>query len=40
VLSAVELAVASASLSVRVASVIPSLPHLSDLPVPLRERVA
>jgi len=40
VLSAVELAVASASLSVRVASVIPSLPHLSDLPVPLQERVA
>ena len=29
VLSAVEFAVASASLSVRVASVIPSLPHLS-----------
>jgi len=40
VLSAVEFAVASASLSVRVASVIPSLPHLSDLPVPLQERVA
>jgi ribokinase len=39
VLSAVEFAVASASLSVRVASVIPSLPHLSDLPVPLQERV-
>jgi len=40
VLSAVEFAVAAASLSVRVASVIPSLPHLSDLPVPLQERVA
>lgn len=40
VLSAVEFAVASASLSVRVASVIPSLPHLSDLPVPLQARVA
>lgn len=39
-LSAVELAVASASLSVRIASVIPSLPHLSDLPVPLQGRVA
>jgi ribokinase len=39
-LSAVELAAASASLSVRVASVIPSLPHLSDLPAALRERVA
>jgi ribokinase len=38
VLSAVEFAVASASLSVRVASVIPSLPHLCDLPVPLQER--
>jgi ribokinase len=40
VLSAVEFAVASASLSVRVASVIPSLPHLCDLPAPLQERVA
>lgn len=39
VLSAVELAVAAASLSVRIASVIPSLPHLCDLPVLLRERV-
>jgi ribokinase len=40
VLSAVEFAVASASLSVRVASVVPSLPHLCDLPAPLQERVA
>jgi ribokinase len=40
VLSAVEFAVASASLSVRVGSVIPSLPHLCDLPAALRERVA
>ncbi len=39
-LSAVEFAVASASLSVRVASVIPSLPHLRDLPVQLQERMA
>ena len=39
-LSAVEFAVAAASLSVRVASVIPSLPRLSDLPVRLQERVA
>ena len=40
VFSAVELAVASASLSVRVASVVPSLPRLSDLPEQLRQRVA
>jgi ribokinase len=40
VLSAVEVAVAAASLSVRVASVIPSLPQLSDLPVVLQERMA
>jgi ribokinase len=40
VLSAVEVAVAAASLSVRVASVIPSLPQLSDLPVALQERMA
>jgi ribokinase len=40
VLSAVEFAVASASLSVCVASVVPSLPHLSDLPVRLQGRVA
>lgn len=39
-LSAVEFAVAAASLSVRVASVIPSLPRLADLPVRLQERVA
>ena len=39
-LAAVEFAVASASLSVRVASVIPSLPHLRDLPLLLQERVA
>lgn len=39
-LAAVEFAVASASLSVRVALVIPSLPYLGDLPPLLQERVA